>query len=226
MPQTFKQEEVFPVIHRIITDRTCQSSPFITHSEIVDALLTDAQGAAFVTAAESNSQYDTRRVAANMVAWFSKQFPSGKHQPPGLLERQRAGTWNYRYRHATPTAVQAPDAVARDVDDGAMEGNPFLRIHVGRERSPELVKAKLLSSMSLTGRMACECCGFDGAQSFPGIESPLVEVHHRTSIWKYDGPTKVELDDLSVLCPTCHRAIHRQEEPSVEKFKAKYFPPK
>lgn len=223
MQQSFKHEDVFPVIHRLITDRTSKSSEFVSHSELVDALLADAQGATLVAAAEPNSKLGSRGIAANMVAWFSQQFPTGRLQGASLLERRRTDSWAYRNLHAKPETMSP---VTVDVDEGAMEGNPYLRAHVGRERNAGLAKAKLESVRALTGRLACECCGFDASRSFPGLESPLVEVHHRTPLWKYNESMKVGLADLAVLCPTCHRAIHRHGVPSVEEFKEKYFPPK
>lgn len=224
MTQSFKHDDVFPLIHRLITDRTDRASDYVRHSQLVDALLDDLGGGAIVAAAEATNQLDRRGTASNMVAWFSQRYTSGENKHGDLLERQKIGTtWAYRSKQTTPTSSVVVGAFAPDVDFTAIEGSPKLVTHITRERDPKLVQAKLDAVQAETGRLACECCNFDAKDRFPGIKLRIVEVHHRTMISEYKGPVKISLKDLSVLCPTCHRAIHRSGGMSVEEFKVEYF---
>jgi hypothetical protein len=222
---SFTHGEVFPVVHRLITDRTCKGSDFITHQELVDGLLGSRDGVDLVTAAEPNSKFDRRGIASNMVAWFSQRFTAGVNEFSELLQREKVdGSWAYRSTQVRPTAPLESVAVIPDVDPSIMEGNPELVAHIRRERSPALVKAKLQKVRAESGRLECACCGFDAKVAFPGLGFPIVEVHHRTSLATYEASMPTSLDDLAVLCPTCHRALHRAGDVTVEAFTETYFP--
>lgn len=66
----------------------------------------------------------------------------------------------------------------------------------------------------------CECCGFDPKKHFgyagPIQNSPL-DVHHARPLSSLrEGETRryTVPDDFLVLCPTCHRMIHKQDDPA------------
>lgn len=66
----------------------------------------------------------------------------------------------------------------------------------------------------------CECCGFDPVKHFsysgPVQNTPL-DVHHAKPLnYLSEGETRryVVPDDFLVLCPTCHRMIHKIDDPS------------
>ena len=223
--QSFKHVNVFPLIYRLITDRTDKSSAYIGHSDLVSALLQNHEGLAMVEVAMAQNLLGKRGTASNMVAWFSQRYTT--HQSPyqELLERQQiGGAWAYRSRQSSRTASDVPATSLTDPDFSAMEGEPKLAAHLQRERSPELVKKKRHAVLKSTGRLACECCGFDAKKQFRGIEAPIVEVHHRAMLGAQEGAKNITLDDLAILCPTCHRAVHRAKDLTVEQFAAKYFP--
>ncbi len=224
MSKSFRQNDVFPLIHRLITDRTHKGSAFIGHADLVEALLYSAEGNAIVAFAKENSKLDTRGVASNMVAWFSQRYTTGENQFRELLERKKIdGRWAYRYMYSLPTVSTALVDSSFDVDMSAIEGNPKLVTHIRRERDPNLVKAKLAEVREKYGRTVCECCGFDPKDKFPTIDSPIVEVHHRLALAECEGLVQTKLEDLAILCPTCHRAIHRSNCKTVEEFKNAYF---
>ncbi len=225
MSQSFKHSDVFPVIYRLITDRTFNASAFVGHAELVDALLNSSEGKALVSAAEAMNKLDRRGNASVMVAWFSQRFTKGSNDFGELLERKKIGaTWAYRSKGTTPTDTSAQELFPPDVDALALEGNPKLVTHLIRERKPKLRKDKLAAVKQETGSLACECCNFEAAIKFPGLESPIVEVHHRTMLSSQPGAVEIKLGDLAVLCPTCHRAIHRTDGLTVEAFKSRFFP--
>ena len=84
---TFKQADVFPVIYRLITDRTCQGGAFLTHAELVEAMLVDKEGLAEITPVDN--KLGPARTASNMVAWFSQRYTMSENQYAPWLERQR-----------------------------------------------------------------------------------------------------------------------------------------
>ncbi len=224
MPTSFTHGELFPVVFRLITDRTFKFSAFVTHQELVRALLESEAGRLIVDAAVPNSASDKQGIASNMVAWFSKAITEGSKEYGELLERTKIGkTWAYRSTQTSPTTPDESVTLIPDVDLSVLEGTPQLVSHIRRERSPELVKAKLHQVLAESGRLECICCGFDAEITFPGLGFPVVEVHHRTPLSKYEVPTPTSLDDLVVICPTCHRALHRAGDVTVEAFKQKYF---
>lgn len=223
MTQYFKHDEVFPLIYRLITNATDKHSAFICHAAVVDALLSSTEGMEIVLIAEANNKFDLRGTASNMVAWFSKRYTEGENDYGALLERKKiANTWAYRSKQSERTA-SGNQPMFPDVDSSAIEGNYKLVTHIHRERNQKLVKAKLTKVLAETGRLTCECCGFDAKDQFPDMKSSIVEVHHQVMLSTYDGEMKTSLEDLSILCPTCHRAIHRSEVMTVETFKLKYF---
>ena len=83
------------------------------------------------------------------------------------------------------------------------------------ERSPgirnELFKFK---------QAKCECCGLEPSLHYgyfgPDEQAPL-DVHHAKPLHSLaEGETKRYSipDDFMILCPTCHRMIHKQKDPS------------
>ncbi|MBM2575401.1 DUF3578 domain-containing protein [Jannaschia sp. Os4] len=55
---------------------------------------------------------------------------------------------------------------------------------------------------------ACAACGLDGRLAYAGTADPVTEVHLLT-------PTaRPGTEDVAILCPTCHAAIHAQDDPA------------
>lgn len=110
-------------------------------------------------------------------------------------------------------------------DHSAVEGNLVLVHHLRRERSSQLVKEKRNELMRTQGYVACEACGFRPDLSFPNLVREFCEVHHTKPLGEAASEVTTRLEDLAVLCPNCHRAVHALSElPTVEEFRMKYFP--
>jgi 5-methylcytosine-specific restriction protein A len=61
----------------------------------------------------------------------------------------------------------------------------------------------------------CQACGFNFHFMYGDIGMNFIEAHHLRSLSKHKG-TIIKLDprvDFAVLCPNCHRMIHRTEDP-------------
>ena len=70
------------------------------------------------------------------------------------------------------------------------------------DRDDSLRRQKLQSVLS----PKCEICGRDYTVEY-GDYAPSYEIHHREELAR--GKRQTLLVDLSILCPNCHRAIHK-----------------
>lgn len=102
--------------------------------------------------------------------------------------------------------------VNADTDDSserALVERRLMRLHKKRERNGTLPKrVKEIHGFD------CQACGFSFKQTY-GIE--YVEAHHVIPLANFDSTEELRLDpnrDFRVLCANCHRAIHRQDDPS------------
>ncbi len=91
------------------------------------------------------------------------------------------------------------------------------------ERSPKVRKAVLSAKSALV----CEGCGLDPRTDYGysgSKENTPLDVHHAAPLSGLgEGQTKRYKipDDFMLLCPTCHRVIHMQTDPSdLKKLKA------
>jgi hypothetical protein len=118
----------------------------------------------------------------------------------------------------TPSEVMQEEAEGKDIEETR-------RYILSRriERSPKVRKDVLKAKPPI-----CECCGLDPKRDYgfsgPAHETPL-DVHHAAPL---HGLAKGETrryrvpDDFMVLCPTCHRMIHKTDAPSnLSKLKQK-----
>lgn len=95
-----------------------------------------------------------------------------------------------------------------DNEAEAIEGRLLFRQHRARERDPEITRRKKASAMERFGRLACEVCDFDFAAACGQLGEGFIECHHRLPLATADMRT-TRLDDLALVCPNCHRMLHR-----------------
>ncbi|MCM5558495.1 MrcB family domain-containing protein [Pleomorphomonas sp. JP5] len=60
----------------------------------------------------------------------------------------------------------------------------------------------------------CRCCGFEMSEVYGAIAKEMCDAHHLVPLSDLKNGQTVLLDprkDFVVLCPSCHRAIHRQK---------------
>lgn len=93
----------------------------------------------------------------------------------------------------------------------AREGRVRAAAHLRRERSSKLRKAKLESVTAGGGVIRCEVCLFDFAKTYGDLGEGFIEIHHVLPLHE-SGPVLTRLEDLALLCPNCHRMIHRSEK--------------
>ncbi len=103
------------------------------------------------------------------------------------------------------------DITLDDEVDHSIEGAVSYTTHRRRERDPELVKRKRQQALSEDPLLICEACGLSMHEKYGEHGQAFCEIHHRTPLFMLDDGETAEtsLDDLAVLCPNCHRIIHR-----------------
>ncbi len=97
-----------------------------------------------------------------------------------------------------------------DVNKSAYEGRPQLVAHLKRERDPQLAKRKKAKFRAENGRLFCEAC-LSECSDYGALKGDIFEVHHLRPLAEAAKPVKTSLADLAVLCPNCHRALHRTD---------------
>lgn len=99
MASKFVQEDAFPVIARLITTIHQGTSRYVTHEELVRALLADDMGRALVSRArEADEQTQSEEWwASNMIQWFSQRITAERSEYSTQFERTKIdNTWAYR----------------------------------------------------------------------------------------------------------------------------------
>jgi 5-methylcytosine-specific restriction protein A len=173
----------------------------------------------------------------NSVALKLSNFLALDPGYPGVGMTAFSRTDEHLFRHyfdrqaelsATATAIReaAPDfpfaPVEAEIDEGfASEGlsRVLERQHLVRERNRALRSRKLRTVMAQAGRLACEVCGMDFAETYGSVGEGFIEVHHRLPLAK-SGPRATRLSDLALACPNCHRMLHRDHALTVEGLRA------
>jgi predicted HNH restriction endonuclease len=105
---------------------------------------------------------------------------------------------------------QQPDKNApQDIE--YLEGGKVLRSHLSTERSSNAAKLakELARKRSKSGKLVCEACKCIPENDYKNTEAniDIIEAHHRIPLAKGERNTKPE--DFCMLCPCCHRAVHK-----------------
>ena len=98
------------------------------------------------------------------------------------------------------------------------EGGKDLQTHLRTERNAKAAKLakELARKRSKTGYIVCEACGTAPAKEYAGLD--LIEAHHRIPLAR--GVRATKPDDFAMLCPCCHRAVHKLINTDVEPITA------
>jgi len=143
--------------------------------------------------------------------------------------------WQLRFEETQSTMLSRDTAIAmqvrsrrrlsadsakllEDVLSKANQAQDEVNVREGKTTEVTLTKrerSRVLRVLALTNRgTVCEICGFDFAETYGDFAINCVEVHHLESLAEadHDG-VKTTLEDVLVVCPNCHRAIHQFEDP-------------
>lgn len=128
--------------------------------------------------------------------------------------------WEDHLRHIGSVASGLFSADTSETEEtGHSEGRVAYRMHRTRERSPALRAEKIAQVQATHGRLLCEACGHDFAH-LGAVGQKIFECHHLVPLHQ-SGPTITSLEDVALLCPTCHRVAHRLDAwPTLEELAA------
>jgi 5-methylcytosine-specific restriction protein A len=103
------------------------------------------------------------------------------------------------------------EPVIDEIDDEEtfQEGRVVTLLHKRFERSGSAPKQKKKRVLAQTGKLSCEVCGFDFAERYRDIGEGFAECHHVVPVSELNGTQKTRLKDLAIVCPNCHRMLHR-----------------
>lgn len=99
-----------------------------------------------------------------------------------------------------------------DLADEYAEGRYVYRLHRARERNPEVTKRKKRQAKK-TGPLTCEVCGLVPEEVYGENGERAIECHHLLPLSRYERGQKTRLDDLALVCATCHRVLHAGKHP-------------
>ena len=116
----------------------------------------------------------------------------------------------------TSGRMQSGDDAPQDLE--YTEGSKVLRSHLRTERDGNAVKlAKTLArKRSRNGKLTCEVCTCLPEDDYRGLD--LIEAHHRIPLAR--GARETRPEDFSMLCPCCHRAVHKLINDDIDPLSA------
>lgn len=93
------------------------------------------------------------------------------------------------------------------------EGKYRYVLHRRRERSSALRKAKVKHFLTTNDFIHCELCRVNLNEKYPSsLSEGYIEVHHIKPLSTLMEHTPTHIDDLILLCPNCHRMVHRTKD--------------
>ena len=88
------------------------------------------------------------------------------------------------------------------------EGDKKMRHHLTIERCSKAAKTAKNSARAVNGVLLCKACGTDTVKTY-GHE--LIDAHHIIPLADTKGMSRApKVEDFAMLCPTCHRAVHKE----------------
>ena len=105
------------------------------------------------------------------------------------------------------------------LEEASPEGVRKLRQHWYLERDSSLPRKAKEAFVARHGELYCEACGL---RPVPTYGHSLVDAHHRLPLSQYatSGKLSTSPSDFAILCPSCHRAVHKQLDCDVDAVKA------
>jgi predicted RNA-binding protein with PUA-like domain len=114
---------------------------------------------------------------------------------------------------------ESPDAIE---EQEYSEGKQYYKQHVMRERNPKLMKEAKELFIRQHGCLYCEVCKYNFEDHFGDRGRDFIEGHHTKYVSELAPGEGTKITDIVMLCPNCHRMIHRKPRISFEDLKALY----
>lgn len=117
----------------------------------------------------------------------------------------------------TPASSIADLARAQNLS--GEEGRRIARTHWQIERDRGLVLTAKRLFREEHGGLFCEACKLRPQERYAGIDDSIIEAHHKVPLGSLKAETTTHVDDFVMLCPTCHRVVHRIQDCSLNALK-------
>jgi hypothetical protein len=94
-------------------------------------------------------------------------------------------------------------------DINAIEGGRKLVLHLRVERDPNIAKEAVRRHVRDIGSV-CKVCALDFSRRYQmGAGEHCLEAHHKLPLSHRLVSSRTNLEDFVVICPSCHRVIHK-----------------
>ena len=94
-------------------------------------------------------------------------------------------------------------------DINAIEGGRKLVVHLRVERDPGIAKEAVRRHMRDCGPV-CKVCALDFSRRYQmGEGEHCLEAHHKLPLSHRSVASRTIIEDFLVVCPSCHRVIHK-----------------
>jgi len=205
--------------------------PLVSHAEMYNALKTlEAKGVGWGTLVND-------KTAEERIQIFSKHFGSeekGKFANDKFEQEQASPARKRTLNDLINKCEYEDDSIKENLLDGVkscegtMSNEQFQKI-AKQIKSFQEQKRKIDAHTKYEGRLSnsdikaikthhgyvCMGCGLDPAEQYGNNMAGIIEAHHKNPYSEMaEGEVRTaEPDDFIILCPTCHRLIHRLSNP-------------
>ena len=94
-------------------------------------------------------------------------------------------------------------------DINAVEGGRKLVLHLRVERDPQIAREAVRRHVRDSGPV-CKLCVLDFSRRYQmGAGEHCLEAHHKLPLSLRLAASRTNLEDFLVVCPSCHRVIHK-----------------
>ena len=116
-----------------------------------------------------------------------------------------------------------PDPDNPDNSPEAIEGRRREVIHLLIERDSSIVKKAKATRLAKDPALHCDVCGLSLRARYGPVGSGFIEAHHIVPLSNQVYPVKTRVTDFAMVCPNCHRMLHRGKM-SLEDLRAALEP--
>lgn len=89
------------------------------------------------------------------------------------------------------------------------EGKLLTRLHVYKERDRGFVRqVREHYRRQGDGRLVCQACDRAPVETYGPVGESCMEAHHRVPIEQLQPDSVTRLEDMAMLCASCHRVVH------------------
>jgi len=146
-----------------------------------------------------------------------------------LWPHQRNIIWNpsfspiiFPFKNAQHTVLELDISTAEKIDRKSImvsRNESKLNVKEGeiqeamikfRKRNRAIIEAK---KDAMKDNYKCEICRFSYIKTFGKSIRECLEVHHKNPLYEIKKKVVTNINDLLLICPNCHRAIHTKKPP-------------